>query len=149
MLQEKINKDYITAMKGKDALKSGSLSFLRAQLKNLMIERKTDALTDEDVIGIIKKQVKQRQDSIEQYEKGNRPDLADKERSEQKVLETYLPEELPDDKVRAVIQEAIGETGAQSIKDMGQVMRVALGNLQGRADNKKVSQMVRDILSQQ
>ncbi len=148
MLQDKINKDYISAMKQKDTLKAGVLSFLRAQLKNVMIDKKEDALSDEAVIGVIKKQVKQRQDSIEQYEKGGRADLAAKERGEQEVLQQYLPQLMPPEEVQGLIQAAVTETGAQSLKDMGKVMQAVLAKAQGKADNKQVSQLVKQALSQ-
>jgi len=148
MLQDKINKDYISAMKQKDTLKAGVLSFLRAQLKNVMIDKKEDALSDEAVIGVIKKQVKQRQDSIEQYEKGGRADLAAKERGEQEVLQQYLPQLMPPEEVQGLIQAAVTETGAKSLKDMGKVMQAVLAKAQGKADNKQVSQLVKQALSQ-
>jgi len=148
MLQEKINKDYIAAMKQKEAQRAGALSFLRAQLKNFMIAQKTDELKDEDVISVIRKQVKQRQDSIAQFTSGGRPDLAAKEQGELEILRSYLPQELPVAEIQAIIHSAIQESGAQSIKDMGQVMKIVVSMVQGRADNKQVSQMVRETLTQ-
>ena len=148
MLQEKINKDYIQAMKGKDQMKASTLSFLRAQIKNVMIEQKADQLKDPDIIAVIKKQVKQRQDSIEQFEKGGRADLSKKENQELVILKEYLPKEISDGELKSLIDEAIEEAQAQSIKDMGNVMKVAMGKIAGRADNRKLSQFVKDKLSQ-
>ena len=92
MLEEKIGKDYIQAMKDGDKVRSQTLSFLRAQLKNILIEKRVDKLDDEEVIPVIKKQVKQRQESIIQFEKGGRQDLAGKETAELAILKEYLPD---------------------------------------------------------
>lgn len=148
MLEEQINKDYITAMKAKDTLKSSTLSFLRAQLKNILIDNKLDKLPDTDVIAVIKKQVKQRQDSISQFEQGGRRDLADKEKAELVILQSYLPEEMPDAELQSIIAQAVTEAGASSMKDMGAVMKAAMPKLAGRADNKRVSDAVKQKLSQ-
>ncbi len=154
MLEEQINKDYIQAMKAKDAVKSGTLSFLRAQLKNILIEKRTAGaeqppkLEDADVIVVIKKQIKQRQDSIEQFEKGGRKDLVEKEAAELVVLKSYLPEEMSEDALKALVDEAIKETSAGSMKDMGTVMKVVLAKAAGSADNKVVSGLVKAALNQ-
>ena len=148
MLEEQIGKDYVQAMKDRDSLKSGTLSFLRAQMKNVIIEKKAENLKDEEVIVIIKKQVKQRQDSIMQYEKGGRQDLAGKEAAELAILKTYLPEEMPEQELEAIVIEAIKEAQADSMKDMGKVMKIVTGKVQGRADNKLVSELVKRALSQ-
>lgn len=152
MLEEQINKDYIKAMKDRDAVKSSTLNFLRAQLKNLFIEKKAGkadvrSLQDADVIGVIKKQIKQRQDSIAQYEKGGRRDLADKEAAELAVLRHYLPEEMSEQELDALVAGAIEEAQAGSVKDMGRVMKIVTGKAQGRADNKLVSELVKKALS--
>ncbi|MDP8266164.1 MAG: GatB/YqeY domain-containing protein [Candidatus Aceula meridiana] len=147
MLENQISQDYIQAMKDKNTLKRDTLSFLRAQIKNLGIERKGEDLKDTDVIVVIKKQVKQRQDSISQFEKGGREDLAAKERQELEILKAYLPKELSEDEVRAAIDETVKKLGASSMKDMGAVMKAAVPKLEGRADNKMVSDLVRKALS--
>ena len=147
MLQEQIDKDYIAAMKQKDCVRSSTLSFLRAQLKNVMIDQQAEKLDDAQVTGVIKKQIKQRQDSIGQYEKGNRPELAEKERQEMNILKSYLPAEIPDDELGAIIQETVNETGAKGIKEMGLVMKAVMPKLGGRADNQKVSQLVKEVLT--
>ena len=148
MLEQQINNDYKQAMKDRDAFKVSTLSFLRAQIKNLMIDQKVKEVEDTDVILVIKKQVKQRQDSIEQYEKGGREDLAEKERQELALLKTYLPEEMSQEQIRPLVAEAIQEVGATSIKDMGNVMKVIVSKVAGKADNKIVSTLVREALSQ-
>ena len=148
MLEEKINKDYIQAMKDRDSAKSSAINFLRAQLKNVHIEKKVQSLDDVEVISVIKKQIKQRQDSIEQYQKGGRQDLVDKETSELNLLKAYLPQEMPESEIRKLIAEAIKEEGASSMKDMGKVMKALTPKVAGRADNKLVSDLVKQSLSQ-
>ncbi|MFP4472476.1 MAG: GatB/YqeY domain-containing protein [Candidatus Omnitrophota bacterium] len=148
MLAKKITQDYIQAMKNKESQRAATLNFLRAQIKNVMIDQRVEELPDTEVISIIKKQVKQRQDSIRQYQDGGREELADKEKAELEILREYLPEEMPDDQLDTIIGEALKETGAQGMKDMGAVMKSALAKTGGRADNKRVSDLVRQKLSQ-
>ena len=147
MLEEKINKDYIEAMKAKDQLRSSTLNFLKSQMKYLLIEKKIASLPDLDVITVIKKQIKQRQESIEQYTQGGRQDLADKEAAEWAVLKTYLPEEISEDELKKIVETVIKETQANSIKDMGKVMKAVGEKVSGRADNKRVSEWVKKALS--
>ncbi len=147
MLEEKIFNDYKEAMKSRDTLKSSVLSFLRASLINAAIEKKKKSLDDPEVVVVIKKQVKQRQDSIEQFQKGNRQDLADKEIKELAILKPYLPEELAADEIKKIIEEAVVSTSASSIKDMGRVMKEVSAKIAGRADSKLVSDLVRERLS--
>lgn len=148
MLEEKILNDYKEAMKNKDAIKISTLSFLRAAMQNLAIEKKKEKLDDPDVISIIKKQIKQRQDSIEQFKKGNRLDLADKETKELEILKVYLPKELTADEIKKIIEEAVVSTGAAGIKDMGKVMKEVILKVAGRADGKLISDLVKEQLSQ-
>ena len=147
MLEEKIFNDYKEAMKNRDTLKSSVLSFLRAAMMNTAIEKKKKNLDDNDVIAVIKKQIKQRQDSIEQFQKGNRQDLADKESKELGILKAYLPEELTEEEIKKIIEEAVLSTGVASIKDMGKVMKEVTAKIAGRADGKLVSDLVRERLS--
>ena len=147
-LEEKIMSDYKQAMKDKDSTKSSTLSFLRSQMKYVLIEKKTEKLADADIVAVIKKQVKQRQDSIEQFEKGGRADLAGKELTELAILKSYLPQEMSLEEIRGHVRAAILETKAASVKDMGNVMKVALSKLAGKADSKAVSDLVKEELSQ-
>jgi len=147
MIEERINKDYIQAMKDRDGIRSGALNFLRAQLKNLHIDKKVQSLEDADVITVIKKQIKQRQDSIEQFNKGGRQDLVDKETTEMNILKTYLPEEMSEAEIMKLIGEAVKEVQAASVKDMGKVMKAVAPKIAGRADNKLVSDLVKKALS--
>ncbi len=146
-LEEQIMNDYKQAMKDKDATKSSTLSFLRSQMKYVLIEKKTDKLADADIVTVIKKQVKQRQDSIDQFEKGGRADLVSKEKAELDILKSYLPQELSAQEVRSAVREGIAETKAASVKDMGNVMKVVLPKLAGKADSKLVSDLVKEELS--
>ncbi|MFH0913148.1 MAG: GatB/YqeY domain-containing protein [Candidatus Omnitrophota bacterium] len=147
MLEEKIFNDYKEAMKSKDELKSSALSFLRAAMINVAMEKKKKALEDNDVIIVIRKQIKERQDSIEQFTKGGRQDLADKEARELQILKVYLPPELSSDEIKQIIEEAVLSTGAATIKDMGKVMKEASAKIAGKADGKLVSDLVKEKLS--
>ena len=147
MLEERIAEDYKNAMKNKDASRSSTLSFLRAQLKYAAIEKKVDKLADADAVAVIKKQVKQRQDSIEQFEKGGRKDLVDKEKTELGILKSYLPQDMPEAELRNLIEAAVKSSGAAGIKDMGKVMKEVLAKVSGKADNSLVSNLVKERLS--
>lgn len=147
MLEEKILNDYKEAMKTRDALTSSTLSFLRAQIMNTAIERKKKSLDDNDIIAVIKKLIKQHQDSIEQFIKGNRRDLADKEIKELEILKKYLPPQLSSEEIKKIIEEAIITVGAQGPKDMGRVMKEVSAKAAQSADGKLVSDLVRERLS--
>ncbi len=147
-LEQQIDKDYIQAMKDRDSARSSALSFLRSQIKYARIELKTEHVEDKEIIAVIKKQIKQRQDSIEQFTQGGRTDLVEKEQKELAFLKGYLPAEMSASEITAIIQSVIKSTGATSIKDMGKVMKEAGVQLAGRADNKQVSELVKAQLSQ-
>jgi len=148
MLSDRIDSEFKQAMKDKAAVKVSTLSFLRSQLKYVAIDKKTEKLEDADVVTVIKKQMKQRQDSIEQYEKGNRPELASKEKEELVILKSYLPEEMSLADLEKIVAEVITATGAQGMKDMGKVMKEVGAKTAGKADNKAVSDVVKKSLSQ-
>lgn len=147
MLEEKIMNEYKEAMKAKDILKSSVLSFLRAEMLNLAVAKKKKNLDDNDCLAVVRKQIKSRQESIEQFRKGNREDLAAKEEKELAILKSYLPEELPPEEINRIIKEAVLSTGAQDAKDMGKVMKEVTAKIAGRADGKLVSDLVREMLS--
>lgn len=147
MLEEKILNDYKAAMKNKDTLKSSVLSFLRAELINAAIAKKKNSLDDNDAVAVIKKQIKQHQDSIDQFKKGNRNDLAEKEAKELEILQSYLPAQLPEAELHRIIEEIISATGAQGPKDMGKVMKEAMGRVGQNADSKLLSDLVKAKLS--
>ncbi len=147
MLEEKILNDYKEAMKSRDSLKSSVLSFLRADMMNAAVAKKKKALDDSEVVAVIKKQVKQRQDSIEQFTKGNRLDMAEKEKSEMEILRAYLPAEMPVEEIKKIIEEAVTLTAASGMKDMGKVMKEVNAKVAGKADGKVVSDLVRARLA--
>ena len=146
MLKKRIEDDLKEALKNKDSAKVSTLRFLKAALQNAEIEKREE-LKDEDVISIIKRQLKQRKDSIDGFEKGGRKDLVEKETKELEILKTYLPEELGEEALVEIIRKAITEVNATSMKDMGQVMKQAMVEIKGRADGKIVSDLVRKELS--
>lgn len=147
MLVEKIFNDYKEAMKARDTLKSSVLSFLRADMLNQATAKKKDKLDDAEVILVIKKQIKQRQDSIEQFTNGGRLEAAEKEKKELGILKAYLPAELSVDQIKTLIEEAVVSTGASGMKDMGRLMKELTVKIAGRADGKLVSDLVRQRLS--
>ncbi len=146
-LEDKISQDYVQAMKARDSFNSSVLSFLRAQIKNVKVDKRLETVPDEDVISVIKKQVKQRQDSIAQFKTGGRTDLAEKEEMELGILKKYLPPEMSPEQIKNIVEEIITASGATSIKDMGRVMKDVLGRLAGQADNQTVGVIVKERLS--
>ena len=146
-LDERINKDYVQAMKDKDTPKSSALSYLRAMIKQVKVDKRLEAMEDNEVVSIIKKQIKQRQDSIEQFEKGGRSDLAAKEKYEVELMKAYLPAEMPVEEIRAIVAEEVKACGATSMKDMGNVMKAVRDKVAGRADGKLVSDIVKEKLT--
>jgi uncharacterized protein len=148
-LQETLVADLTSAMKAKDADRTGTLRMVKASLMNRRIEKGAD-LTDDEVQKALATLVKQRRDSIEQYEKAGRTELAAKEAAEITVIEAYLPQAATATEIEAAVAAAVTDTGASSIKDMGTVMRAALANLAGKtADGKAVSDAVKKALSEQ
>lgn len=135
------------AMRSKDSLKLNTLRFLQAAIKNREIEIRPNPLTDEESMTVLKKLVKQRKESIEQYKAGNRQDLVDQEAAELKILEAYLPAQMTKEQVEKLVIGVIASTGAKTIKDMGAVMKEVLVQSGGTADNKLVSEFVRSKLS--
>ena len=145
-LKERITTDMTAAMKAKDAARTSTLRMVKAALQNREIERGA-ALTDEELTKLLQSLVKQRRDSVEQYEKGNRPELAAKERAEIVVIEEYLPRAATREEIEQAVAAAVAETGATSLKEMGAVMKATQGRLAGRnADGRTVSEIVKGKL---
>ncbi|GAK57357.1 GatB/Yqey family protein [Candidatus Vecturithrix granuli] len=144
-LKEQLTQDMKTAMKQKEQIRLSIIRLVRSAIKNREIELGKD-LEDDDVLKVMATLVKQHKDSIEQFEKGGRTDLVEKEQAELDILETYLPKQLTEAELSALIQEAIREVGATSAKEMGKVMKALMPKIQGRADGKLVSQLVKDQL---
>ena len=146
-LEQTLGADIVTAMKAKDATKLTALRMLKTALTNKSIE-KGRALEGAEELQVVSMLVKQRRDSIEQFTKGGRTDLADKEQAEIVILNTYLPASASDDEIAAAVTAAIAETGATSAKDMGKVMKAVMAGLAGKTvDGKKVSETVKAKLS--
>ena len=133
-------------MLAKAVLRLSTLRMLKSAVEYAKIEKKQEALPDADVVAVIKKQVKQRQDSIESFDKGGRADLADKEKAELAILKSYLPAELAETELTAIVTAVIAELGAQTKADMGKVMKAVQAKVAGRADNRLVSQIVGRLL---
>jgi uncharacterized protein YqeY len=146
MLSQQITDDMKTAIKAKDKLALGVIRMLRAAIKDKEIEL-GKTLEDTDVLAVISKLIKQRKDSATQYMDANRPELAEKEEAEIKVLEIYLPEQMGDDEIHAMVTAAVAEAGASSMKDMGKVMGIVRPKAQGVADMGKVSAAVKAAIS--
>lgn len=142
-LKDKIISDLTESMKAKDAERTSTLRMVKANLMNRQIE-KGEELTDEEVTKALQSLVKQRRDSIEQYQKAGRTELAAKESSEISHIETYLPQAATADEIKSAVDAAITATGASSMKDMGAVMKAAMANLAGKTvDGKQVSEAVK------
>lgn len=144
-LTEQIRADLTAAMKAQEKERLSTLRMLQSALKNEQINLGHE-LSDEEAMNVIRKAVKQRQDSIEQYTSGGRPELAEKERAEMDILKAYLPPELSDAEIESGLREIIASTGAQSKKDMGKVMKEATARYKGRVDGKKIQEAVQRLL---
>jgi uncharacterized protein YqeY len=147
--QERIDQDLKEAMKAREAERLAVLRMLKASLKNLAIEKygASGQLDDAEALAVIRKQVKQRQDSIEEFEKGGRPELAAKEKLELEFLEGYLPKQLSSGDLTLLVSEVIAEVGATSKAQMGAVMKAAQAKAAGRVDGKSLSAEVQKQLS--
>jgi uncharacterized protein YqeY len=142
-LQERVDSDLKDAMRAKDAGRLGVLRMLKSALKYAAIEKSADAqLDDAEAAQVIRKQVKQRQDSIDSFEKGGRAELAAKEKEELQILNAYLPKAMEADELTALVRETIAEAGATSRAQMGAVMKALQAKVAGRADGKALSQEV-------
>ena len=144
-LREKIDSDVKEALKSGAKDKLSTLRMLNAALKNKQIDKRRP-LSDDEVVETVRSLIKQRKDSIEQFAKGGRQDLVDKETAEAAVLEGYLPQQLTRDEIEAMVRNAIAQSGAQGAKDMGKVMKALIPAIGGRADGKLVSELVKHAL---
>ena len=145
-LREQLNEDIKTAMKAREPERLAALRLMLAAVKQREVDERI-TLDDAGVVAVVEKMIKQRKDSIAQFEKAERRDLADKERYEISVIEGYLPQQLSMEQIEAIVAEAIAATGAKSPADMGKVMGVVKPRLAGRADMGKVSAHVKTKLS--
>lgn len=144
-LKAQISEDMKTAMRAKDSARLGVIRLLQAAIKQREVDERIE-LSDTDVIAAIEKMLKQRRDSIAAYESANRQDLADVEKFEVTVLQTYLPQQLTEDELNAILEKVVVETGAAGIKDMSKVMAAIKPLVVGRADMGKISGLIKTRL---
>lgn len=148
-LQERLTEDVKTAMKAREAGKSrlSVLRMVKASIRNIEIDRKKE-LNDEDVLDVLAKEVKMRRDSMDDFRKGNRPDLVAALEEEIAILAEYLPAQLSEEEVRALVDQAVSQAQAVTAKDMGKVMAILMPQVKGKADGKLVNTLVRERLNQ-
>ncbi|MFN3699729.1 MAG: GatB/YqeY domain-containing protein [Dictyoglomus sp.] len=148
MLLEKITRDYMTALKNKESFKVEVLSTLRSAIKYREIElrEKGKELDDQEVIGVIKKEIKKRKEAIEMYKQGGRADLVEKEEKELAILQEYVPQGLSEEELKSRIKEIIERVGASTVKDMGKVMKEAMNELRGLAEGEEIKKVVEELL---
>jgi uncharacterized protein YqeY len=139
-IADQVRVDMTSAMKAADRERAGALRLILSELQKAAKEG------DSDELAVLRRERKRRLDAAEQFRGGGRPELADQEESEAELIQTYLPAELDDAELHSIVAQAIAETGASEPKEMGQVMKVAMGRVQGRADGKRVSAQVREAL---
>jgi hypothetical protein len=145
-LIDQLNNDLKNSMKSGDKFRTETLRGLKSAIKYAEIDA-GGAMNDQGVQAVVAKQAKQRRDSIEEFKKGGRQDLVEKETAELAILETYLPQQMPEGEIKAVVEAAIAELGVSDIKGMGQVMKRVMAELQGQADGRVVNQIVRECLN--
>jgi len=146
-INAKINEDMVTAAKAKDKIRLSAIRMLKTALHNKEIDLMRP-LNETEAMQILSALVKQRKDSIEQFAKGGRPDLVEKEESELKILQEFMPAQMSDEDVEALIKKAIADVGALSVKDMGKVMKIVMPQITGKADGKAAGEKVKALLSQ-
>ncbi len=144
-LKESITSDLKQAMLARDKGRTSTLRLLIAAIRNAEIEKRRE-LSEDELIEVVNREVRKRKEAIAEFEKGDRPDLVDKEKKELEILKDYLPEQIPVEELRKMIGKLIDETGASSEKDLGKVMSKIMPIVKGRADGKMVNQLVREML---
>ena len=149
MLRDQINDEVKLAMKSQDKLRLSTLRLMNASIQNAEIDARTGSgpLTDDDILGLLQKMIKQREDSVVLYEQGGRKELADQERGEIEIIRGFLPQQMSEAEAKAAIGEVIKQTGAQGIKDMGKVMAALKQAYAGRMDFGKASGLVKGLLA--
>ena len=145
-LQDRLMADLKAALRDKDETRKNAIRMALAALKNARVDKNAD-LTEEEVIAVLAKEVKQRRETLEEFEKVGRDDVVAAESAAIEILQGYMPQMLSEDEIAGLAHRAIAETGASGPKQMGQVMRVLMPQVQGRADGRKVSEIVRSLLS--
>ena len=146
-MKQKLMDDLKQAMRGGDKVRLSVIRLVMSAVKNTEIARRTD-LSDADILGVIVKEVKQRQESIEAFKQGNRHDLVAREEAELAILQEYLPEQMTREEIIAEVRRVIEEVGAQGLSDKGKVMPKIIAQLKGRADGREINAIVTELLSQ-
>lgn len=144
-LLEQLDQDMKSALKNKEKTKLSVIRMLRSSIKKEEIDKR-HALNDDEVLEVIVREIKQRKDSLSQYENAGREDLAQKEKEEIEILESYLPEQLSEEEVRSLVQQVIQEVGATSKADMGKVMGAIMPKVKGKADGRVINRLVQELL---
>ena len=144
-LVEKINSDLISAMKNKDEVRLNVLRMLKSELKYKAIDTGQD-LSDEEAIAVLSSAAKKRKEANDEFRRGGRDDLAEQEMAESEIITEYLPEQLSEDELKKLVEKAVAETGAETMTDLGAVMKALMPQIRGRADGKSVNIAVRSIL---
>lgn len=144
-LKEKLQEDLKSSMKNKDTIKKSVVTLIRAAIKQHEVDNRVE-LADDAIIDIISKQLKQRKDSLAEFVKANRDDLVEETKSEIQVLEGYLPQQLSEEELEKIVIETIAEVGATSMKDMGKIMTAIKPKTAGRADGRKINELVKKNL---
>ena len=144
-LKQKLQEDLKTSMKNKDTLRKSVITLIRSSIKQVEVDKRIE-LNDDDVIDIISKQLKQRNDSLEQFLDAGREDLVEETRSEIEVLKEYLPQQLSEEELNEIVKQTISEVGATSMKDLGKIMSVIKPKTKGRADGKLINKLVKENL---
>jgi len=149
MLKKKLQEELKQSMLGRTELKTSVLRMLLSALNYYEIQKGGAGYeaTDEDVLSVIQKEAKQRRDSIEEFKKANRMELVDKETKELEMLQAYLPQQISEDEIKSLVKDAVNQTGAKTIADMGKVMGILMPKVKGKADGGLVSKIVRDSLT--
>lgn len=145
MLIEKIQGDLKTALKEKKEAQVSTLRLLLSEIHNRQIEKQSE-LNDEDILAVIRRSVKQRQEAVEAYQKGSRNDLAEKEKEESAILSKYLPQEMSGEELEKVVKEVIGGLGEVGPGDFGRVMGAVMGRVKGQIDGAKVTEVVKKLI---
>lgn len=145
-LKEQLQQDLMDAMRSKDEASLSAIRLLKTAIMKVETAGEQRVATDEEIIQLVGKEIKQRKDAIEQFEKGNRPELAEKEKAEMKILEKYLPPQLGEDEIKTIIKEGIASTGASSKADIGKLMGAIMPKLKGKADGGLVNRLVQEML---
>lgn len=147
-LKEKIYKELTESIKNKNELKTSTLRMLKADIIKLEVSGAKKEALDEDIIKIVQKLIKQRQESARQYQKGNRPELAEKEKKEAEILQEYMPRQLTVHELKDIVGKTINEIEAKSMSDMGKVMQAVMPKVKGMSDGTTVSEIVKKLLSE-